>query len=421
MEISFDKKLNIGVAVSGGADSMVLLTLLKEQGARVVAINIDHSIRGAESVADSAFVADYCNKKNIPILGYTVDAIDEAKKRGLSTETVARQLRYDIFDNLLADNKVDVIALAHHASDQTETIIMRLMRGTGVRGLRGIVDRAGYIHPLLSYNKKQILNYAESHNIPYVTDSTNSENLYTRNYIRNEVVPILEARFPSIDQAIARLTATMSETEDYLLSEVTKCVVKGDRVELPLRALDRHIAIAKKSIVQCFVALGIHADIEYSLLNSILQLRTACTNSTIDATHDIVVIKGYNELIFTKKSACNNYLVPFDISAQYSFCGQHFAFSSTTKIVAGASFDMDKIPSSAVIRTRLDGDKFKRYGGGNKSLSDYLTDIKMPYLDRQNVLVLANNSDILAVLGTEISDIIKIDKNTTNKYKIISL
>ncbi len=421
MIVRCDKNINIGVAVSGGADSMVLLTLLHQSGNKVVAINIDHNIRGAESQADSQFVADYCKQLNIPLLSFSVDAPSFATQKAISLESSARELRYEIFDNLIASKKVDVVALAHHASDQTETILMRLLRGTGVRGLRGITDRAGYIHPLLSYNKAEIITYAKANNIPWVTDSTNADSAYTRNFLRNDVIPVLQTRYAHLDKSIARLTTTMAEVEDFLLSETTPYIAKNDTVELPLSALDRHPAIAKKSIVQCFVALGVLADIEYTLLNNIVALKYATTNSQLDATHNVLVIKGHTSLIFSKKKEVAPYCKDFDISETYCYNGKVYSFTKVDKMVAGVSFDADKVPSGAVIRTRTMGDQFKRFGGGNKSLSDYLTDIKMPLLDRQNLLVLALDSTVYAILGIEISQHLKIDKTTKNIYKIKTL
>ncbi len=408
----------IGVAVSGGADSMVLLTLLRDKGYDIKAINIDHSIRGAESASDSAFVAEYCKSINVELLSYVVDVPKHAKERGISLETSARMLRYDVFFNLLNNKVVDTIALAHHASDQTETILMRLFRGTGIRGLRGIADRDGFIHPLLKYTKKEILDYAVANNIPWVTDSTNAEDIYTRNFLRNKVVPVLEQKFDNIDQVIYRMTDTITEVEDYMMSEVTPYEIKNDTVELPLSVLDRHPAIAKKSIMRCFYAISVFADIQYELLNNILNLKHSPTNSMIDASHNAVVIKGYTHLIFAFKTKQQECEMPFSITEKYKISYKTYSFERADGIVAGLSFDLDKVPPNAVVRTRKVGDKFKRYGGGSKSLSDYLTDIKMPLLERQNLLVLAVDSTILAILGKEISDHIKIDKETKNIFKV---
>ena len=188
MEIKIDKNLTIGVAVSGGVDSMVMLNLLKDSGAKIIAINIEHGIRGAVSKRDSKFVRNYCKRHEIECLSYNVNSPEYAVEKNISVELAARTLRYEIFDALLADGIVDVIALAHHLNDQVETVLMRMFRGTGIKGLRGIVDRPGYIHPMLNFTKAEIREYASAHRIPYKEDATNFDSEYTRNYIRHEII-----------------------------------------------------------------------------------------------------------------------------------------------------------------------------------------------------------------------------------------
>lgn len=152
MEIIAPNK-RIGVGVSGGMDSMALLHLLLEAQKDVTVINIDHGIRAEESQKDSEFVADFCKRKNIPFLAFQLDVLSESKKRKESLELCARNLRYQIFNDLIYQKKVDVIALAHHASDNMETVFMRILRGTGIRGLKGIQDREKFIHPLIGYSR----------------------------------------------------------------------------------------------------------------------------------------------------------------------------------------------------------------------------------------------------------------------------
>ena len=182
----------IGVGVSGGMDSMVLLNLLMEQKKDITVINIDHCIRGADSKSDSDFVEEFCNNNNILCLRFEVDVLSQCRLTRESVELCARNLRYEIFNRLLDEKKVDIIALAHHADDNIETVLMRIFRGTGIKGLKGILDSERFIHPLINYTKQDIENYATKNNIQYVTDSTNFESEYTRNYIRNEIIPTIK-------------------------------------------------------------------------------------------------------------------------------------------------------------------------------------------------------------------------------------
>lgn len=417
MRISVDNKLKIGAAVSGGADSMVMLDLLKNAGANVTVINVEHGIRGEDSLRDSGFVAEYCEKIGVRCLLYKVDAPDFAKSEGVSIELAARILRYTIFTELLNYGTFDAIALAHHRDDQTETVLMRLFRGTGVRGLRGITDRDGYIHPLLPYSKNDILCYAKENGIPYIEDATNYDSAYTRNFLRHEVIPLIEKRYPSLNSAIYRMSENFCELEDYLLSEITPFTEENGIFCLPLKTLDRHKAIAKKSVAECLRAMGIDKDIEYTHLEAVCGLKDASNNSLLNLPFGIDVRKEYDKLVFLRREEKESFFEPFDMEKTYRFKGFSYSFAPCKRIEK-CVFDADKIPEGAVIRTRQTGDSFKRFAGGRKPLSEYLTDIKMPARIRDSLLVLAYNNDILAVLGVETADGVKVDDNTKKIYKI---
>jgi len=412
MDIQVDKSLRFGAAVSGGADSMVMLALLCEAGADVCVVNVDHSIRGEASVRDSEFVKAYCESKGIPFLFRKVDAPGYAKGHGVSDELAARELRYAFFEELLDAGKVDAIALAHHLDDQTETMLMRFLRGSGVRGLRGIVDRKGYLHPLLGYPKVDIFTYANEHGIPYVEDATNAVSDYRRNFFRNDVLPLLKTRYPDLSTVIGRNAEGFAELEDYLLSEVTPSYREGEDVLLPISALTRHPAIAKKSIAEAARAAGILKDIESVHLNAVYALQGAASNSRLNLPFGLDVIKEYERLRFAVRTELPPYEMPFSPRERYEYGGTSYWLTEGSTVLPGVSFDADKIPPDAVVRSRRAGDVFRRYKGGEKSLSDYLTDIKLPFSERARLLVLASGSRIFVILGIETADEVKIEKNT---------
>jgi len=422
MEISFDKKKRIGVGVSGGADSMVLLDLLVKAGAKVTAVNVEHGIRGSESLSDSKFVKNYCEDRNIPYLSFCVDSIKVAGDEGISLELAARKLRYEVFDKLISEGQVDCIALAHHQDDQAETVLMRIFRGTGLRGLRGIIDREGFIHPLLPFSKEEIMDYAGEHAISFVEDSTNYDSYFTRNYIRKEILPSIITRYPGVKDSIERLSETACELEEYLMSEITPCTFnERDRSGvLPINVLTRHPAIAKKSIVECLRTMGVDKDIEKNHLESILALKDSENNSIINLPFGIDARKEYDKLTFIPREEKLEYRAHFNSKFSYSFAGYTYSFVVTDKIVNGLTFDPAAIPKEAVIRTRRDGDKFRRYGGKLKTLSDYFTDIRLPARIRDKVLVVAKGSRIYLILGIEISEEVKVTE-FTNKIMIVDI
>lgn len=419
MKITSVENKRIAAAVSGGADSMAMLDLLIKGGALVTAVNVEHGIRGEESLRDSAFVKEYCNMRGIAFLGFSVDAPKRAKEKGESEELAARALRYGIFEELLQSGKYDAVALAHHQGDQAETVLMRLLRGSGVRGLRGIVDRKGYIHPLLPFSKKEILAYCKENGVPFVVDSTNFDSAYTRNFIRNEVIPLIETRYPSLSSVLYKSALSFAETEDYLLSEITPNQREKNGVSIPLSVFERHKGIAKKSIAEAIREAGAEKDIEWSHLEAVYALKDNAVHSAVHLPFAIDAVKEYDRLLFTKREEKVIICEPFSLSKTYNGIDFEVYFTKADTVTRGV-FDAGKIPVGAVVRTRKEGDLFKRFGGGTKPLAEYLTDVKVPMRERDKLLLIAKEETIYAVIGavTEISEYIKTDQNTVNMYKI---
>lgn len=416
MELFVEEGLKIGVAVSGGVDSMVMLNLLKKAGADIIAINIEHGIRGAVSKRDSKFVRNYCKRHEIECLAYNVDSPKYAVENNMSVELAARTLRYGIFDSLLKEKRVDCIALAHHLNDQVETVLMRIFRGTGIKGLRGIVDREGYVHPMLNFTKAEIRDYAALNRIPYKEDATNFDSEYTRNYIRHEVIPHVKSRFPGFEIAVQKLAKCAEEIEDFMMGEIEKPDYVKNGASLPIGVLDLHPALAKKTIAETLKNIGCEKDIESSHLESLLTLIDSPNNARINLPYGYDAYRSYDKLVIVKRVETEDYEQPFDVKKMYEYQEFNYTFSEADSIKKGLTFDLDKVPEGAVVRTRKEGDKFKRYGGGTKSLGDYLTDVKIPLYMRDKLLVIAKDSVVYAVLGVEISDDVKIDEKTKYKY-----
>lgn len=418
MKISVGKNLKIGVAVSGGVDSMTLLDLYIKAGQDIVVINVEHGLRGDASVRDSEFVKNYCMERGITCLSFSVDAKAEAKKEKQSVELAARIARYRIFDKILEEKTVDRIALAHHANDNMETVLMRIFRGTGIKGLMGIRDRGHYIHPLINYTREEIFAYARENNVPYVVDETNAYNDYSRNYIRNRIVPVVKKKFGDVESAFTRLCENAAEIEQFLESQAVKYTKKGDKYYL--KDIFSHPKLIQKySISKVLCDMGGVQDIEKRHYNYIISLEKKPLNTTINLPFNIIAVRDADGLVFSYCEDYSTYLCRFYPDKKYRYGGFAYSFVKGKKIVNGISFDLDKVPEGAVVRTRQSGDKFKRVNGRTKLLSDYLTDLKMNVLDKQKLLVLANGSEVYAILGLETGDKVKIDDNTKNIMHII--
>ncbi|MDR2266899.1 MAG: tRNA lysidine(34) synthetase TilS [Christensenellaceae bacterium] len=419
LTIQYDKSKKIGVGVSGGIDSMVLLEILRRDGADIVVICIDHGIRGNQAKDDAKFVENYCINHNMPCIIREVDAPHYACTNKVSIELAARILRYEIFGELLSKKEVDVVALAHHANDQVETVLLRLFRGTGVRGLRGIVDREGYIHPLLEYTKDEIIQFSKSLALEYRQDETNFSNEYSRNFIRNTLFPQIESRFPMAFSALRRLSTNMAEVEEYLQSNTITPTLCDDLVSLPISVLTQHPVIAKMSIAEALRMINSEYDMDTVLYNYVLELRNSRNNTTIDLPHRLIAIRQYDKLVFKKRphqQTDSTYCELFDVDEEYVIDGNKI-YSLPVDCISVNTYDADKIPENAVIRKRRTGDKFTRFGGGTKSLSDYFTDIKLPTEQRDRQAVIALGNIIYAIPGLAISKLLTVDDKTKRIYK----
>jgi tRNA(Ile)-lysidine synthase len=408
----------IGAAVSGGADSMVMLNMLLQACADVTVVNVEHGLRGQDSQNDSNFVKAFCQKRGIKFLSFCVNAPLFAKENGVSHELAARQLRYNIFETLLKEKTVDLIALGHHKCDQAETVLMRFFRGSGVRGLRGIVDRHGFVHPLLGYSKGEILAYAKEHSVPYVEDKTNCNSDHTRNFLRNELMPLIEKKYPHVKNVLAREAGYFNEIENFLLSEITHAVFNENGFYLPLSVLNRAPAIAKKSVQEALRQFGVEQDIEFCHLDAVLNLKDSANNKRVNLPFGIDAVLEYDKIVFVKIEEKPAFFEIFDHKKSYYFNNLTYSFKKADAVEPFVTFDFDKLPKDAVIRTRQEGDTFKKLGGGTKPLAEFLCDIKMPTRERDKVLVLAKDSVVYLVLGVQVSEQVKVDQNTKNIYKV---
>ncbi len=418
MELSVKKQnFKIGVAVSGGIDSMCLLYCYRKMKQDLVVINVEHGIRGETSLRDTDFVRNYCVLGNIPFLTFSVN-VPESLLDGESVETCARRLRYEIFDKLISDGTVQKIALAHHADDNAETVLMRIFRGTGIHGLVGITDRDNYLRPFVKYSRKDIESFAAEYAVPYVLDETNLSSDYTRNYIRNSIIPLIKIKYPAFLTAVARLSENASEIDEYLLSQALPVEATEDGYCVK-GFFSAPIVIQKYTVMQIIHKFGFMQDFETRHVGSVIALAKKSNNTTIDLPFNLCATKYDEVLYIERKTSFTFEEQPYDERAALTFAGKTYRFLPSEKLIPGVSFDPDKIPEGAVIRLRKDGDKFKRVNGKTKLLSDFLNEKKLTNMQKNKLLVLAKGSKILAILGLETSDYIKITEQT-NRIVIIT-
>ena len=305
------------VALSGGMDSMCLLDIFyklqSEFRYNLEAIHIHHGIRGIEADRDLRFVKKYCQSINIKIKVHKVDAPQFAENNKLSLEEGSRKLRYKIFkeeiDSLKSKGINAYILVAHHKNDQVETIIHNILRGSGTKGLIGMNYKNNYIlRPLLDYSKKDIENYIKSYNIPYVTDSTNMDTNYTRNYIRIELVDKLYKINENAANHIIELSKNIKEMNDYVdaVSEYTYMHIlksQDDRsITLNLKNFKTLNHIIKIGVIKLVISnlTKTLKDITRTHFESIIELSDKQKGGHLDLPYNITLDKKQNNLTFSK-------------------------------------------------------------------------------------------------------------------------
>lgn len=420
----------VAVACSGGKDSMCLLHYLwtkrEELGINVVAVNVDHGIR-ENSANDSEFVTNFCEKNNIKIYSFKVNAKKFAEDKKLTLEQGARECRYRVFKSLVNRGLVDKIALAHHLQDQAETILLNIFRGTGISGASGMdfMRDETYIRPMLNVTKAEILAYVKSNDIPYVEDETNDDNEYNRNYIRNKIMPLIRNRWPNADNAIVSFGKNCREDDNYIESTISSDAIV---VETGIARIYTNYFVYPKSyvfrlILRALRAINLGFNIEKKHLKMICAMALESENGTkISLPNGLTVIKEYNFITFTNRNIKPS-------SKTYAFTKGKLDISNfgliETNIVKKFKvgdfthiIDCAKLPKDAIWRFRKDGDVFEKFGGGTNSLSDYLIDKKIPLRLRNTTPLLVSGNEVLIIAGVEISDKVKIDKNTKTAYGI---
>ncbi len=420
----------VAVGVSGGADSMILLCALAEKQKRIPffleAVHVNHNLRGKESLDDADFVAKFCKKHKIECVVLSVDVKAKKDDEKLTLEESARNARFEAIFLEMKKNKLNKLFLAHHKNDQAETILMHLFRGSGLSGAVGLRENGVIFRPLLNLKKEEILRLAEDNNIPFVTDSSNSDNRFSRNFVRNVVIPQVQKVYPAVVENLFNFGEICREIEEFVKSQINLKLVdfKSNEVLVYDEALCEPSFIAFEYLKFALEKLGVFSDIEAKHLRLVLNLKNLQVGAEISLPHKIIARKHYFGIKFLRptKKVKNEAEVPF-VLGELKFGSiqikTEFVLEDAVEYGGACQFlDYLKIPSNAVWRHRKLGDRFAKLGSGSKKLNDYFTDKKIDSTLRDEILLLASGSDILVVLGYDISDKVKLDSNSDKIIKI---
>ncbi len=401
------------VAVSGGADSVFLLRYLMAEGYEVEVAHCNFHLRGEESSRDEQFVRELCETCHIPLHIKHFNTLDYAQANGVSIEMAARTLRYEWFGQLLQEIDSDTLAVAHHRDDNIESMLLNLVRGTGIKGLRGMQPRNGHIvRPLLCISRSHIITGLNEMQQSYVDDSTNFEDQFSRNKIRLDVMPLLRSINAGADSNIATAIENINETfkvyDESIRHSIHQCTEKHDN----------SLYINKECLQSCASPLSILHEILAPCGFNRSQIRgiTQCESSGkqfYSPTHKLVIDR--QQLIvspITKEAD----IVDIPLEAYPGIKVSTVEANRCTILPQNnyAYFDAEKVKGKLVVRMTKTGDKFRPFGmKGSKLVSDLLTDLKINILEKKRQLVVCDEERILWVVGRRASDECKVTSCTT--------
>lgn len=428
-----DKKIAVGV--SGGRDSMCLLHAVVGCGAvareRIVAVHVNHGLRET-AARDEKFVREFCEKNDIEFKAFAVDVKGESAKNRLTIEQAARSLRYDIFYELIKTRAADCILTAHHALDNAESVLMHMFRGAGLDGLRGMngegntadntlfsrtrdgagdelrcinanINSAPILRPFIDVYPRELDEYAAAHGIEYVTDETNFETVADRNFLRLNVIPLIEQRYGGAVRAINELARECRESCAVLDGMLDPSQIVYDRGAVLISDSALSGALGARYVRR---ALGYFSltDVTREQISSVVRLVGMRTGASTALACGAVAAREYGAVaVYVPREKYDgesalvlgaNYIDGLVVDVHKS--------EINPREVKGGAVDLARL-SGATLRFRRDGDMFTPYGGGTKKLKEYFIDNKLPRRLRDRTPLVCVGSTVLVIVGVQVS------------------
>ena len=424
--------------VSGGPDSIcmlsVLLELAKDIDFEVIVVHINHMLR---DVADEEekYVENFSQQLGLPFFSKKVDIEKLSKEQKESCEVVARKVRYDFFYEVLEKNGANKIAVAHNKNDHVETMLLNLIRGSGLEGLCGIKRQNGeIIRPMLDIARSEIEEYLRDKNILSMIDATNFEEVYTRNKIRNRLIPYLEELNPNILKTLYRTTEILSQDRDILVEVVGK-EYKAVRKDIGILDKTRFLELSenmKYEVLRFAIDefCGNKKDISYENLKNVIKiLQSAHSGAVIEVLGDLKIKIAYDDVCFLKELECDN-RYEYELSIPGTTIIPEAGIKINAEIAAvnqleNAEFaknkvylDVAKVGKKVYVRNKRSGDFFYPTGmEGKKTLKKFFSDLKISETERNKWPILANDNEVIWVIGKRLSR--KFLKDESTKEVII--
>ena len=437
-----EERNKIIAAVSGGADSIVLMDLLaREQeamGLTIIVAHFNHQLRGDESDGDEQFVTQRARHYGFELYVERANTADYSQHMKVGIQEAARKLRYDFLDKLLISSGFDKIATAHNADDNAETILLNFFRGAGVQGLSGIPvyreDRK-IIRPLLFAERDEVEEYASTEQLSFRTDSSNLKDYYTRNFVRHNILPPVKKEVnPNVVPTLNRSADLFRELEAFLTYtarqnfELLVAKKTEDEIHLSIPRLRSNPLLLQQYIIMLAADQCAHRRLDYDQVNAILDLTDGLTGSWVAISKEYLVFRDRENLVIRKTDPVNDFKVTIQTNHRYDFDRFHFAsevVDSKNVLFNGDAHaeyvDADAVKTTElVLRTWSDGDSFVPLGmKTRKKISDFFVDARIPIYDKHKIPILeTKDGQIVWVCGQRIDDRFKITEETKRVMKL---
>lgn len=411
------------VGISGGADSVALLHILVSLGYKCIAAHCNFNLRGDESSRDEQFTTDFTQRLQVPLCKISFETNKYAQENRLSVEMAARELRYRWFEELLNTYDADAVAVAHHRDDSVETLLINLTRGSGLTGLTGIKPKNGnVVRPLLCVSREDIYAYIENNGLEYVTDSSNSSDIYTRNFIRLKVIPLLEEINPSVKASLARTANHLYDASliyNHSVEEARRVIIQNNRLS-----------------ISALLSFPAPATILYEMLKPYGFSRTVCesiftvlekdsgkifyssTHRLLKDRSDLLidVLSGEDNRAYLINLEDDNVDLPVELKPEIVVIKEDYQIEKDKKF---AYFDFDKLSFPLVLRHWQEGDWFVPFGmKGKKKISDYFSDKKFSLFDKEKTWLLCSGQDVIWIVGERTDNRYRIEKTTKRVLKL---
>jgi len=432
------------VALSGGPDSTALLVILtqiaEEIGFNLIAAHINHGLRAEESDEDEKYSRELSEKIGVAFVAHKIDKTGVAK--GVSPEDYYRRQRYSFLNKVAQEQRAKKIALGHNLQDQAETVLLNLLRGSGLEGLRGILPmRDGkFIRPLIEVSRLEIISFLNAAGIQYRQDSSNESKQYLRNKIRGELIPYMKEKFnPKIEEKLAQ-TAEIVRNEDEFIRQYVLAAMDSPYIQRQKNLISLNIAYINK------LPLAIRLRFFKALLESLNPEKNGFSfihikslenlaqgkesGKRISLPADIAARREYDNLILERKKACPKRIeyeysmkIPGSINIQARNLTIRLQTTNRDYIDRGSEnkvyMDLGKISLPLILRNRRDGDWFQPLGmKGREKIKTFFIDRKIPRNERDEIMLIADQISVVWIEKMHLNDRVKITKETKNVLEL---